>query len=74
VSETVGQGVDRGQHPDSVGGKRKPRRVIRLGTETSVVLGSTLDDADEDALLPNSVSTKGGANDERLKRDVPPHW
>ncbi|MFC7879623.1 hypothetical protein [Isoptericola sp. NPDC057391] len=43
--------------------KRARRRVVRQGTERETVLGETADD-------------RGGHadNDDRLLRDVPPHW
>ncbi|PFG44272.1 hypothetical protein ATJ88_2993 [Isoptericola jiangsuensis] len=43
--------------------RRRSRRVVRQGTETQTVWGVTGDDA-------------GGHddNDDRLRRDVPPHW
>ncbi len=43
--------------------RRRPRRVVRRGTEREAVLGVTADE-------------RGGhePNDDRLRRDVPPHW
>ena len=49
---------------------RVPRRATRVGTETSVLLGSTLDDVDSAGV--DAASSDG--NDQRLLRDVPPHW
>ncbi|MFI2103131.1 hypothetical protein ACH436_07555 [Isoptericola sp. NPDC019693] len=48
---------------DATPRKRARRRVVRQGTERETVLGETADD-------------RGGHddNDERLRRDVPPHW
>ncbi|MCK0118123.1 hypothetical protein MWU57_13880 [Isoptericola sp. S6320L] len=44
-------------------GRRGPRRAVRRGSERETVWGATTDD-------------EGGhdSNDERLRRDVPPHW
>ncbi|MGC5166770.1 hypothetical protein [Luteimicrobium sp. DT211] len=49
--------------------RRGRRRVVRQGTEREAVLGSTSDDVDAD-------TPEGGddSNDDRLRRDVPPHW
>jgi hypothetical protein len=43
--------------------RRRHRRVVRQGTEREPVLG-----------LPADERGSHGANDERLLRDVPPHW
>ena len=51
------------------GGRRGRRRVVRPGTERETVLGSTSDDVDSEAAERGDDS-----NDERLRRDVPPHW
>lgn len=47
----------------AAGRRRGPRRAVRRGTERETVWGATTDD-------------EGGhdSNDERLRRDVPPHW
>lgn len=42
---------------------RRHRRVVRQGTERESVLG-----------LPADERGSHGENDERLLRDVPPHW
>ncbi len=57
--ETRGSGTDSGRSP----GRRGPRRAVRRGAEREAVLGVTEDE-------------RGGhdSNDERLRRDVPPHW
>ncbi|TWH30943.1 hypothetical protein [Isoptericola variabilis] len=50
--------------PDASGRRRRgPRRAVRRGTEREPVLGVSADE-------------RGGhgSNDERLERDVPPHW
>ena len=65
-----GDGAPSGIEPDKV--RRKPRRATRPGTETAVILGSTSDD--EDPSHQATGAEKVGPNDERLKRDVPPHW
>jgi hypothetical protein len=43
--------------------RRRHRRVVRQGTEREPVLG-----------LPADERGSHGENDERLLRDVPPHW
>jgi hypothetical protein len=43
--------------------RRGPRRAVRRGTERETVWGATTDDEGEH-----------DSNDERLRRDVPPHW
>ncbi|MFP3714037.1 hypothetical protein [Puerhibacterium sp. TATVAM-FAB25] len=43
--------------------RRGHRRVVRQGTEREPVLG-----------LPADERGSHGENDERLLRDVPPHW
>ncbi|GMA24764.1 hypothetical protein GCM10025864_25230 [Luteimicrobium album] len=53
----------------STGRRGARRRVVRPGTERESVLGSTSDDVDADG-----AERGGDANDERLRRDVPPHW
>lgn len=52
-----------GAAPSRAPGRRPRRRVVRRGTERETVLGETADD-------------RGGHddNDDRLLRDVPPHW
>jgi hypothetical protein len=42
---------------------RRPRRAVRRGAERETVWGATADDQDDH-----------GSNDDRLRRDVPPHW
>ncbi len=43
--------------------RRKHRRVVRVGTETTDVSG-----------LPKDERAPRTDNDDRLLRDVPPHW
>jgi hypothetical protein len=60
---------------DCLAPRRRHRRVVRQGTETQAVSGVSADER-------SSGWSEGGAadaacesaNDERLKRDVPPHW
>ena len=52
---------------------KRPRRAIRVGRETSVVLGSSADDLEPPAVADHGAAASN-SNDERLKRDVPPHW
>jgi len=49
--------------PPSPAPRRRPRRAVRRGTEREDVPGVAADE-------------RGGhdPNDERLRRDVPPHW
>jgi len=49
--------------PSPTAPRRRRRRVVRQGTERETVMGQTSDD-------------RGGHddNDDRLLRDVPPHW
>ncbi|MFE6971120.1 hypothetical protein [Isoptericola sp. NPDC057653] len=49
--------------PSAPAPRRRRRRVVRQGTERETVMGQTADD-------------RGGHddNDDRLLRDVPPHW
>ncbi|MCB7136975.1 hypothetical protein [Cellulosimicrobium marinum] len=53
---------------------RRPRRAVRRGTETSAVAGLSEDERPggwgDAAPSPESR----GADDERLLRDVPPHY
>lgn len=52
------------------GGERRPRRAVREGSEQTVVPGVTQDELD----LGGEGAGRGDGNDERLRRDVPPHW
>lgn len=49
--------------PDEAAVRRRPRRAVRRGTERETVWGATSDD-----------EAAHDSNDERLRRDVPPHW
>lgn len=56
-------------------GRRGHRRVVRKGPEREAVAGLSADEApsawaDEVA----GSGSAGDANDDRLRRDVPPHW
>lgn len=54
--------------------RKKHRRVVRKGKEREVIFGVTNDEIE----LTNRPSSTGprdpNSNDERLLRDVPPHW
>ena len=54
---------------------RRPRRAVRRGTETTSVPGASADERPagwgDDAAHPDAAA---GANDDRLLRDVPPHY
>ena len=52
--------------------RKKRRRVIRQGTETSVVSGISADERDTDWAA--SSTDQSDSNDAQLLRDVPPHW
>ncbi|WP_435298456.1 hypothetical protein [Timonella sp. A28] len=52
------------------GKKRTHRRVVRQGTEREAIFGVSTDEKDD---AQSNTSTDNG-NDERLLRDVPPHW
>lgn len=43
--------------------RRGPRRAVRRGTEREQISG-----------VPRDERGGHGDNDERLRRDVPPHW
>ena len=49
--------------PDTPTRRRGPRRAVRRGRERETVWGVTTDD-----------EGGHGSNDDRLRRDVPPHW
>jgi hypothetical protein len=58
-----------GVSDDVAPGKRRRRRVVRPGTEQAAVSGVSSDESPD-----GDEQTAAGANDERLRRDVPPHW
>ncbi|MFC8733496.1 hypothetical protein ACFT5B_13650 [Luteimicrobium sp. NPDC057192] len=59
-----------GASGDAESGRRSGRRrVVRPGSERETVLGSTSDDVDSEG-----AERRDESNDERLRRDVPPHW
>jgi len=53
--------------------RKKHRRVVRKGTEREAVFGVTNDELE---LISRGVqgAADPNSNDERLLRDVPPHW
>ena len=51
-------------------GRRKHRRVVRPGVGDPVIPARSADDSDVGWHEKAGDST----NDERLRRDVPPHW
>lgn len=51
-------------------GLRRHRRAVRLGAEREVVEGPSADE--HQAAWGEDQSS--GSNDDRLRRDVPPHW
>ncbi len=60
--------------PDT-GSRRRPRRAVRRGTESTVVPGTSADERAEgwgDASAPRRGAP--GENDDRLLGDVPPHY
>lgn len=58
-------------------GRRRTRRAVRRGTEREAVLGVSADER-ADGWAETGTGAAGaaehGSNDERLLRDVPPHW
>jgi hypothetical protein len=56
--------------------RRKPRRAVRRGTEREAVLGVSADErpAGWGEGADGAAEADHGANDEQLRRDVPPHW
>jgi hypothetical protein len=71
--------VSSARHDDTDPGdqrrSRRPRRAVRRGTEHTAVAGASADEraggwGDERSPGPGT----GGANDDRLLRDVPPHY
>jgi|GEM_PF-2201687 len=63
VSEPQQQPSDPSEPTSETTPRRRPRRVVRAGTETSDVSGVAEDE-------------RGGhgENDDLLLRDLPPHW
>jgi hypothetical protein len=63
VSEQTPQVPDGGSPAERAPRRRGPRRAVRRGTEREALPGVSPDE-------------RGGhePNDERLERDVPPHW
>lgn len=62
--------------PDGAKERRRPRRAVRPGNEREAVPGVS---ADEQAsgwseARPDGATGDHGTNDERLLREVPPHW
>ena len=55
--------------PDAARPRRRHRRVVRQGTETSTVAGTSADERPEGWSEP--VATHHDAD---LLRDLPPHW
>ncbi|MFC8597881.1 hypothetical protein [Isoptericola sp. NPDC057191] len=63
---STASGADRSM-PDGATARRRPRRrVVRQGTERETVMGQTADD--------RAGHDDKDDNDDRLLRDVPPHW
>lgn len=61
----------------SPGRRRGPRRAVRQGTERETVAGVSADELPDGWGEAGSGDRSGaefGSNDERLRRDVPPHW
>ncbi|ARK04655.1 hypothetical protein B8281_07850 [Cellulosimicrobium sp. TH-20] len=57
------------------GRRRRPRRAVRRGTESTVVPGTSADERAE-GWGDESAPRRGvpGENDDRLLGDVPPHY
>ncbi|MFB8230140.1 hypothetical protein [Cellulosimicrobium sp. NPDC055967] len=61
--------------PDGAVRRRRPRRAVRRGTESEIVSGVSADERSEgwgDEAAPGRGGR--GENDDRLLRDVPPHY
>ena len=56
--------------PGGEGTRRKPRRVVRRGTETAEVSGISADERGEGW----SEGAGRESDDAHLLRDLPPHW
>jgi hypothetical protein len=61
--DSAGDRTESAQDTRGVPRRRGPRRAVRRGTEREAVLG-----------VPEDERGSYGSNDERLRRDVPPHW
>lgn len=81
VSTTADPSPDPQRLPDDArdrpetGHRRRPRRAVRRGTESTVVPGTSADERAEgwgDAAAPRRGAP--GENDDRLLGDVPPHY
>ncbi|WP_106814491.1 hypothetical protein [Microbacterium timonense] len=59
------------QRIERVRGSRRAKLTPAPGTSAEPVPG---DDEDADAAAPTAASELSGPNDERLRRDVPPHY
>lgn len=55
--------------PDGARPRRRHRRVVRQGTETSTVAGTSADERPEGWSEPGATH-----HDADLLRDLPPHW
>lgn len=77
-NEGMGKGTGSGGDPGGSARTRRrgARRVVRAGNEREVVLGVSADErADGWGDAPaDGAGGEQGSNDERLLRDVPPHW
>jgi hypothetical protein len=71
-AESPARRDERGQAPSTP--PRKHRRVVRQGTETQAVSGVSADERPAGWSEGTSDGTNENANDDRLTRDVPPHW
>ncbi|WP_210766950.1 hypothetical protein [Flavimobilis rhizosphaerae] len=61
--------VDEPTEPDGARPRRRHRRVVRRGTETSTVAGTSADERPEGWSEPGATH-----HDAELLRDLPPHW
>ena len=74
ASEVQGEGADPAGAPVTPR-RRGHRRVVRKGPEREAVAGLSADETPSgwaDEVTGNGSA--GDANDDRLRRDVPPHW
>jgi hypothetical protein len=68
MSSSDGRRTDR-QRVEKVPGQRRARLTPAPGTSPEPVPGD-----DEPDAAPDTAGTASGPNDERMRRDVPPHY
>ncbi|WP_123813123.1 hypothetical protein [Myceligenerans xiligouense] len=70
---TPGRGTDAGSARPR---RRRARRAVRRGNEREAVSGVSSDERGDGwgEAAEGAAGGEHGSNDERLLRDVPPHW